>query len=126
MRTVGEWDLDLDLGELRRGIEVVRLTPRSLQVLQYLVDHPGVLVSADSLLSEFWRGAISSDNAVAKAITEIRRALGDDPKSPSYIKTLPRRGYTLVAPVTRRDGKHANVAIVGVCLFPLLKMAPTI
>ena len=89
MRTVGEWDFDLDLGELRRGIEVVRLTPRSLQVLQYLVDHPGVLVSADSLLSEFWRGAISSDNAVAKAITEIRRALGDVSLSRQRLRPTP-------------------------------------
>lgn len=100
MKKVGDWELHIDLGVLRRDGDEVQLTPRSMSVLTHLVERPGELVSADSLLETYWQGSFTADNAVAKAISEIRQVFGDEPKSPTYIKTIARRGYTLIAPVT--------------------------
>lgn len=70
-----------------------------MDVLNYLRLHPGEVISHEQLLNEFWQGTYTSDHAVHKAIAELRRALGDKAQSPIYIKTVPKRGYTLIAPV---------------------------
>lgn len=108
MKRVGDWELHTDLGVLRRDGAEVQLTPRSMSVLVHLVERPGELVSADSLLDLYWPGASAADNAVAKAVSEIRQALGDDPKDPAYIKTVARRGYTLIAAVQEIALEHAS------------------
>ena len=75
MKKVGDWELHIDLGVLRRGSDEVQLTPRSMSVLTHLVARPGKLVSADSLQEIYWQGSFAADNAVAKAISEIRHVL---------------------------------------------------
>lgn len=69
-----------------------------MDVLIYLAQRPGEVVTHEQLLDEFWRGAISSPNAVHKVITELRRALESDAQQIKYIETIPKRGYRLVAP----------------------------
>lgn len=96
MLSIGEWQFDPDQNVLKKEDEEVHLTPRSASVLHYLVDRPGEVVSQSELLDKFWQGSFSSSNAVAKAIAEIRKALGNP--SREFIKTVPKRGYMLVVP----------------------------
>ena len=103
LRWIGDWKLDFDQGTLQKDGQEVRLSPLNLQVLECLAQHQGQLVTSDSLLDDFWRGDISSDNAVQKAISELRRALGDTAREQRYIKTVPKRGYILVATVREID-----------------------
>ena len=86
---IGDWQLDLNLGIVQKDDVSVRLSPSSFQVLNYLIDHQGKLVSTETLLDEFWRGYISSDNAVHRSISELRGAFGDSPREQLYIKTVP-------------------------------------
>lgn len=99
--TVGPWRLDAGTGELRRGNETLRVEPKVAEVLLYLAQHPGQIVSRDELLTAVWPGVVVGDDALTQAIIKLRKALGDDAKRPTYIETLAKRGYRLIAPVAR-------------------------
>lgn len=92
-----DFTLDVDRGVLLRGDTEIRLRPKSFEVLHYLVEHPGKLVSRDELLEAAWPGAVVTDDAVTQCLIEIRRALGDT--SQQMIRTVPRRGYVFELPV---------------------------
>lgn len=77
----------------------VKITPRSMDVLRMLIEHAGQVVSPSDMLESIWRSPIASDHAVHKAIAELRGALQDKAGQPRYIKTIPKRGYTLIAEV---------------------------
>jgi transcriptional activator of cad operon len=57
-----------------------------------------------------WGGVVVTQDSVYQAVASLRRVLGDDPKSPTYIATVPRRGYRLVAPVSHGAGAEAPAA----------------
>jgi TolB-like protein/DNA-binding winged helix-turn-helix (wHTH) protein len=94
----GDFALDLDDGFLRRGVEEVTLRPKALEVLAYLVERHGRLVTKDEVIAAVWPDAVITDNSLAQCLLEIRRALADD--SQQLIRTVARRGYILTAPVT--------------------------
>ena len=79
----------------------VDLTPKLLDLLLHLLDHPGTLVTKESLLDALWPDANVTDNALTQAVSELRQALDDDAASPRYIKTVARRGYRFIAPVEK-------------------------
>ena len=93
----------------RTGYRVLRdgdpldLTPKLLDLLFHLLDHSAALVTKEALLASLWPDANVTDNALAQAMSELRQALGDDPGAPQFIKTVARRGYRFIAPVTRVD-----------------------
>jgi TolB-like protein/DNA-binding winged helix-turn-helix (wHTH) protein len=96
---IGVWNVEPDLGYMSRDGDTVRLEPRTLRLLLCLAERAGQTVSADQLLGEVWTGVVVSPDSVYQAIASLRRLLGDDPKQPSYIMTVPRKGYRLVADV---------------------------
>ncbi len=97
---IGEWWLRPDEGLLVREGEEVRLRPRSMEVLVLLATRPGRVVSKEEIFAEVWEGNSVEDGALAHCISEIRSALGDTPRNPRYVETVPKRGYRLVAAVT--------------------------
>jgi len=96
---IGAWRVDPDAGVITRDGEAVRLEARTMRLLLELAAHPGEVVSLDALLDRVWAGVTVTPDSVYQAVTSLRRLLGDDPKRPSYIATVPRRGYRLVAAV---------------------------
>jgi pimeloyl-ACP methyl ester carboxylesterase/DNA-binding winged helix-turn-helix (wHTH) protein len=98
--TFGPFRLDSTTGQLRRGDVVVPLAPKAFTVLQHLVTHAGQLITKDDLLELAWADVHVGDGALKVCIREIRRALQDDPKTPTFIETAHRRGYRFVAPVS--------------------------
>lgn len=86
------------------------LEPRMMEVLVALAEHAGEVVSAEQLLIEVWRGTFYGDNPVHKAIAYLRKAFGDDLKSPRYIETIRKRGYRLIAKVSYPDD-YRRVAV---------------
>jgi TolB-like protein/DNA-binding winged helix-turn-helix (wHTH) protein len=68
-------------------------------LLLCLADRAGEVVSIDDLLSQVWSGVTVTQDSVYQAVASLRRLLGDDPKQPTYIATVPRLGYRMVAPV---------------------------
>jgi len=71
-----------------------------MRLLLCLAEHAGEVVSIDDLLNQVWSGVIVTPDSVYQAVASLRRLLGDDPKQPTYIETVPRLGYRLVATVS--------------------------
>lgn len=99
----GRFRLDIVNQCLWRGAEEINLTPKSFAVLRYLIERRSLLVSKDELLDAVWQRRFVSDSALKACISEIRKALADDPKAPRFIETRHRRGYRFVAEVSASD-----------------------
>ena len=91
---------------------LLKVELRAMQVLLCLINHAGEPVSRDMLLDEVWSGGEVSDNAINRIIGLLRNQLGDSAKKPSFIKTLPKVGYVLIAPVVliKEITKHEKFA----------------
>ena len=79
--------------------ERIRLTPMAFDVLRYLVEHAGRLVTHDELLSALWPDSFVQPEVLKSHILAVRQALGDDAKNPQFIETVPKRGYQFIASV---------------------------
>ncbi len=94
----GDLTIDLEKRLVRRGEQLVRLTPTEYDVLKCLALHAGKVVTHRMILREVWGLEGNSDSTnVRYTITQLRRKLGDDPASPRYILTEPGIGYRLLA-----------------------------
>ena len=96
---IGEWWADRSTNELSHGGETRRIEPKAMEVLMALAGSAGQVVTREQLLSTLWPGVVVGDEALTQSIIKLRRALGDNPRSPSYIETISKRGYRLIAPV---------------------------
>jgi DNA-binding winged helix-turn-helix (wHTH) protein/tetratricopeptide (TPR) repeat protein/TolB-like protein len=105
---LGEWFVEPELGRISRGDEVVQLRPRAMEVLICLVELKGRLASKQHLIDTVWRTEFVSDNALTHIIAELRTELGDDAEKPTYIETIPRRGYRVIAPLTTLAAEIGN------------------
>ena len=99
----GELELDRPARRLRVGGREVALTPKAFALLDFLLTHPGELLTRAALLERVWgfESAVTT-RAVDHRIAEIRRAIDDDPQCPRWIETVPGLGYRLLAEVTAR------------------------
>jgi DNA-binding winged helix-turn-helix (wHTH) protein len=95
----GPFLVDRTAYRVLRGAEPLDLTPKLLDLLFHLVDHPGALITKEALLEALWPDANVTENALAQAVSELRQALGDAAGAPQYIKTVARRGYRFIAAV---------------------------
>jgi Tol biopolymer transport system component/DNA-binding winged helix-turn-helix (wHTH) protein len=98
---VGECTVELPLREIHApgARRPRRITPKAMGVLQVLVAQGGRVVSRDALLAQVWPGTLPTNDVVTQAITQLRKAFGDDSGDPRYIETIAKNGYRLLAPV---------------------------
>jgi len=96
---VGEWCVNPASGQISREGQTARLDLRTQRLLLCLAEHAGEVVSIDDLIAEVWSGVAVSHDSVYQAIASLRRLLGDDPRQPAYIETVPRLGYRMLATV---------------------------
>ncbi len=98
-------DVVVDVGDrlLTRAGEVVPLPPKTFELLVTLVRRAPGVVTRHELLDTVWPNEIVNDEALTQRLMLLRRELGDDPKHPTYIASVPRWGYRIVAPVRRRE-----------------------
>src|SRR5271168_4648613 len=101
---IGEWIVDPALDTISRGTESHKLEPRTMQLLMCLANSAGAVVSVDHLLAEVWADVVVGSASVYQAVSQLRKMLGDVDPNPTYIATVPRKGYRLVAPVQRGTG----------------------
>src|SRR5690242_54737 len=94
---IGEWWVDRTTNELGRGGDTVHVEPKAMEVLMALAGHAGEVVSREALLEAVWPGVVVGDEALTQSIIKLRKALGDNPRAPSYIETISKRGYRLIA-----------------------------
>jgi TolB-like protein/DNA-binding winged helix-turn-helix (wHTH) protein/Tfp pilus assembly protein PilF len=96
----GDWEWDPDILELRNGARVVRLEPRVGRLLDYLLDHPGELLTHDRLIEAVWDGRVVSDEAVRRGVFGLRQALAAD-GCDEFIRTILKKGYVAEFPEPR-------------------------
>ena len=91
----GTYELDKQIGELRKNGMRIRCQEQPLQVLAVLAERPGELVTREELRRRVWPQDtfVDFDHALNTAIKKIRAALNDDADAPRYIETVPGRGY---------------------------------
>ncbi|MEM9610976.1 MAG: winged helix-turn-helix domain-containing protein [Actinomycetota bacterium] len=99
-------DCELDLGrvQLRRADHAVPVEPQVFDVLEYLLRHRDRVVSKEELLDEVWGDRFVSESALTSRIKSVRRAVGDDGRTQSVIRTVHGRGYQFVAHVELEGG----------------------
>ena len=102
--------LDTDRRELRRGADLLSVTPQVFDVLDYLIRNRERVVSKDDLIAAVWGGRIVSDAALTTRINVARNAIGDSGEDQRLIKTLPRKGFRFVGTV-QEEQAPAAVAI---------------
>src|SRR5215469_8236130 len=132
----GTFELDLAGRELRKGGALVKLQSQQLQLLALLAERAGEVVSREEIRRALWddNTFVDFDQSINFCVNKVRDALGDDPQSPRYIETVPRKGYRFIASIaeappepavasatetrTRRwlMGAVATVALVAIAL----------
>src|SRR5713101_3438846 len=100
MKAFRSFRLDPSNQCLWQGERRAPLTPKAFDVLRYLVEHPGRLVTQDEILEALWPETYVNRELIKKYILGIRKVLGDRPDKPEFIETFPKRGYQFVAAVS--------------------------
>jgi TolB-like protein/DNA-binding winged helix-turn-helix (wHTH) protein/Tfp pilus assembly protein PilF len=104
MKSFKAFRLDTVNHFLWRNGDRVPLAPKGFDVLAYLVEHAGRVVTPDEILEALWSETYVNPEVLRKYIQEIRKALGDRPDNPEFVETVPKRGYRFVAHVTDESG----------------------
>lgn len=99
---IGEYVFDPDRGLSRSG-KIIELEPRASDLLHYLIENPGRIISRDELCEHLWDGRIVSDAAISTQIRAVRKALNDDREQQRFIRTHPRRGFSFTGPIEKAD-----------------------
>ena len=109
------FEVNLQTGELRRKGQKVKLQDQPFQVLAVLLQRPGDVVTREELRSQIWPEDtfVDFDNSLNTAINKLREALGDSADNPSFIETLPRRGYRFLAPVSNDGRREPEIKAFG-------------
>ena len=107
---VGEWLVDPALDQISRNTEVIKLEPRTMRLLVRLAETSGQVVSSQQLLDSVWSGVVVASASVYQGIWQLRKLLGDSDPIPTYIATVPRKGYRLIAAVERDEPHHASLS----------------
>jgi DNA-binding winged helix-turn-helix (wHTH) protein len=103
MKSFGVFRPDAPNHCLWSGEDRVRIAPKAFDVLRYLVENPGRLVTQDEILEALWPETYVNPEVLRKYILDIRKILGDRSDKPVFIETVTKRGYRFVAPVTIHD-----------------------
>ena len=106
--TFGPYRLDAANARLWKDTQPLRLTAKALQVLQYLAERPGQLVTKDELFRAVWSDTVVSDATLTSNIQAIKYALNDDSHSPCYIETVYRQGFRFIAVVVSEQEEEAK------------------
>lgn len=108
---LGDWVVDVATRDIRRAGTVVRLEPKVMRVLEFLVGRRGQVVSRYDLESHVWSGMVVTDDAVTNTVIKLRKALGDKARDPRYIETIAKTGYRLIAAVEPLPGPETPATL---------------
>ena len=93
---LGDWIVEPELNLIRSGQEETAVEPRVMRLLLYLAACAGRPTSKTDILASVWSGINATDESLSQAIFKLRRLLGDNPDSPTYIETIRKKGYRLL------------------------------
>ncbi|GJL93554.1 winged helix-turn-helix domain-containing protein [Hyphococcus sp.] len=96
---IGDWRADPAACSISRNGETISLEPKVMDLLVLLHSEPGKVFSREEIDVALWPGVTVGDDTLARAVSKLRRALGDSAGEPRYVETIPKRGYRLIAAV---------------------------
>jgi adenylate cyclase len=106
-----DYTLDVARGSLRTKDREMELRPKSFEVLCYLVENAGRLVTKEELLNTVWPNVVVTEESLSRCVSDVRKAIDDSHQK--IIKTVPGRGYRFAAPVSREAGTAKISVIAG-------------
>ena len=96
---LGEWRVWPNAGQIEKDGVKIHIEPKLVEVLLLLAQNPGQVVTREELLDQAWQRQVVCDEALTRTISELRTLLGDSSRERRYIRTIPKRGYSLIADV---------------------------
>ena len=109
----GDYALDIDRRELKRGSELISIGPQVFDLLVYLVQNRERVVSKDDLLEAVWSGRIVSESTLTSHINAVRKAVGDSGEEQRLIRTVARKGFRFVGEVREEQARVRTVDDAG-------------
>ncbi len=125
---IGSVEARLDLNRLTRNGRQVPLEPKVSRLLEFLASRPRQVISREEILEAVWDGVSVSADALNRTVSQLRKALDDDPARPRYIQTVRGRGYRLIAavepcvagPLRRHSKRRRLAAMLGAAAAVLM------
>jgi DNA-binding winged helix-turn-helix (wHTH) protein/Tol biopolymer transport system component len=122
----GVFEADVHSAELRKNGRKVRLQDQPFQILTMLLEHPGEVVTRDTLRASLWPvdTFVDFDHGLNAAVKRLRDALGDSAENPRFVETLARRGYRFIAPVHPSEPSNSHEpdeAITKIVTIPAIR-----
>jgi adenylate cyclase len=114
---VGEWLVEPNLNCITRKDQKTSIEPKVIEVLAYMADYPGEVLSKEQIMQAVWPDTYVSEEVLRYSISELRKAFKDDAKNPQVIQTIARRGYRLIAPVQTKGQAAESQASIAVLAF---------
>ena len=91
-----EWLVKPHVNELVRQNQTLKLDHKVMQLLVYFAQNPDKDLSKEEILKAVWGEGVFSEEVLTIAVSSLRKSLGDDSRSPKYVKTIPRYGYRML------------------------------
>jgi len=122
----GVFELDLSAAALRKNGAKLRLQEQPFQVLAFLLERAGDVITREELRQRLWPADtfVDFDHSLNTAVNKLRETLGDSPSSPRYIETLARRGYRFIAPVSMAARPSASSPAASAANSPAQPLHP--
>jgi DNA-binding winged helix-turn-helix (wHTH) protein/Tol biopolymer transport system component len=98
---LGPWLVQPSQNTISNNGNTTRLEPKMVEVLVCLAERPGETLSKEQLIRKVWGDTFVTDDVLTRCISELRKALADDPRAPRVIETVSRKGYRLLEKVER-------------------------
>lgn len=117
MVKLGEFVYDYKHATLRKQGSDRKVEPQINELLGLFVSRPDVLITKDEIIQHLWRGRVVSDDAFRAVIKKLRKTLDDNAKHPMYIKTIPLKGYVLIAETSALKNKNYRYMLALVALI---------
>lgn len=111
----GDFLLDPNAGELHKAGHRIKLQPQPFKVLSILASRPGEVVTREEIQQQVWGNEtfVDFERGLNVCVQQIRAALGDDPNTPRFLETLPKRGYRFLASVERVEGSETAAGSIS-------------
>ena len=109
--SLNEWAVSPTTLRIRRDDEIIKLEPKVMQVLVFLIEHAGEVVPRQLLEESIWPDTVVGYDAVTNTVIKLRKAFGDKSRQPRFIETIPKTGYRLIAEVIAHNPPEAIIAL---------------
>ncbi len=97
---LGEWLVEPSLNQISRPGGSIRLEPMVMELLLLLARRPNEIATKEEIAEHLWPGTFVTESSIFRHVSELRRALGDDPRHPRYVQTISKKGYRLVGEIS--------------------------